>query len=103
MEAVRSTGASELQVLLMARLPASLPVFLSYTLFRWECNMRAATVLGLVGAGGIGSQLIISMKLFRYDEVMTLILAILMLVMLVDLLGQAVRRRVLEGSRTACR
>lgn len=96
-EAVRSTGANELQVLFLVRLPASLPIFLSYTLFRWECNMRAATVLGLVGAGGIGSQLIISMKLFRYDEVMTLILAILALVVLVDLLGQTVRRRLLEG------
>ncbi|GAW90995.1 phosphonate ABC transporter, inner membrane subunit [Calderihabitans maritimus] len=96
-EMVRSTGATEMQVLFFARLPLSLPVFLSYTLFRWECNMRAATVLGFVGAGGIGTQLMISMKLFRYNEVMTLILAILILIALVDILGQFLRTRVLDA------
>ncbi|MBO8170139.1 MAG: phosphonate ABC transporter, permease protein PhnE [Thermoanaerobacteraceae bacterium] len=96
-EMVRSTGATETQVLLFARLPLSLSVFLSYTLFRWECNMRAATVLGFVGAGGIGTQLIISIKLFRYNEVMTLILAILILIALVDILGQFLRTRVLDA------
>jgi phosphonate transport system permease protein len=96
-EAARSTGAGELKVLLFTRIPLMLPVLLSYTLFRWECNMRAATVLGFVGAGGIGTQLAISMKLFRYNEVLTLIIAILLLVTLVDVVGQIVRARVLES------
>jgi phosphonate transport system permease protein len=95
-EAARSTGAGELRVLLFTRIPLMLPVLLSYTLFRWECNMRAATVLGFVGAGGIGTQLAISMKLFRYNEVLTLILAILLLVTLVDIVGQIARARILE-------
>jgi phosphonate transport system permease protein len=87
----------------LARLPLALPVLLSYTLFRWECNMRAATVLGFVGAGGLGTQLSISMKLFRYSEVLTLALAILLLVTLVDLVGQVVRARVLDApSVQAC-
>ncbi|MEW6662611.1 MAG: phosphonate ABC transporter, permease protein PhnE [Bacillota bacterium] len=98
-EMARSTGAGELKVLGFVRLPHTLPVFLSYTLFRWECNMRAATILGFVGAGGIGSQLIISMKLFAYNEVMTLILVIFGLVVLLDLAGQLVRTRILDSYR----
>lgn len=100
-EAGRSTGASDLAVLLFVQLPSTLPVLLSYTLFRWECNMRAATLLGFVGAGGIGSQLIISMKLFQYNEVLTLVAAILLLVVLVDLVGQFIRTRILD-TRVAC-
>jgi phosphonate transport system permease protein len=63
--------------------------------------MRAATLLGFVGAGGIGSQLIISMKLFQYNEVLTLAATILLLVILVDVVGQVIRTRVLD-SRAAC-
>ena len=95
-ETARATGAGEMAVLAYVRIPVTLPVLLSYTLFRWECNMRAATVLGFVGAGGIGAQLMISMKLFAYPEVMTLILEILMLVVIVDLAGQFIRTRVLD-------
>jgi len=101
-EAGRSTGASELAVLLFIRVPSMLPTLLSYTLFRWECNMRAATLLGFVGAGGIGSQLVISMKLFQYHEVLTLALAILCLVVLSDVVGQVIRTRVLDGPGVDC-
>lgn len=101
-EAGRSTGAGGLAVLLFVQLPATLPVLLSYTFFRWECNMRAATLLGFVGAGGVGSQLVISMKLFQYHEVATLTLAILALVILVDVAGQIIRTRILDPSVTSC-
>ncbi|MFN8524805.1 MAG: phosphonate ABC transporter, permease protein PhnE [Chloroflexota bacterium] len=100
-ESARATGASELAVTMFARVPLALPVLFSYTLFRWECNMRAATVLGFVGAGGIGTQLSISMKLFRYDEVLTLALTILLLVTLVDLVGSVARARVLDAPTVA--
>lgn len=96
-EAARATGAGEGAVTLLARVPMALPILLSYTLFRWECNMRAATVLGFVGAGGIGTQLSISMKLFQYDEVLTLALATLLLVTIVDAVGGIVRARVLDA------
>lgn len=92
----RVTGASELQVLAFVRFPVTLPVFLSYTLFRWECNMRSATVLGFVGAGGIGTRLMISMKLYMYQEVTTLILAIFLLVIAVELIGQYLRTYILD-------
>jgi phosphonate transport system permease protein len=101
-EAGRSTGGTDLGVLLMIQLPAMLPVLLSYTLFRWECNMRAATLLGFVGAGGIGSQLTISMKLYQYHEVATLALSILVLVILVDIVGTIIRSRVLDAPTNAC-
>jgi len=97
-EAVRSTGASEGQVTAWARIPLTLPVLLSYTLFRWECNMRAATVIGFVGAGGIGTAITISYRLFRYDELATLILSILLLITVVDVTGQLIRARVLDAS-----
>lgn len=100
-EAARSTGASEGQVTAWARAPIALPVLLSYTLFRWECNMRAATVVGFVGAGGIGAAITIAYKLFRYDELATLVLAILLLITIVDLAGQVIRSRVLEGGTDA--
>lgn len=95
-EMARVSGAGELQVLAFVRFPVTLPVFLSYTLFRWECNMRSATVLGFVGAGGIGTQLMISMKLFMYQEVATLVLAILALVIAVELVGQYLRTHILD-------
>lgn len=96
-EVGRSTGGSELAIFAYVRFPVSLPVFLSYTFFRLECNMRAATILGFVGAGGIGSQLIISMKLFNYGEVSTLVAAIFILVAMSDLVGQLIRARVFKG------
>lgn len=102
-ETARSTGARELLVLFFVRIPINLPVLLSYTLFRWECNMRAATVLGFVGAGGIGTQLMISMKLFAYPEVMTLIIEIFALVVLVDLVGQFLRTRILDDPPLSCK
>jgi phosphonate transport system permease protein len=101
-ESSRATGATEAGVTLLARIPLALPILLSYTLFRWECNMRAATVLGFVGAGGIGTQLSISMKLFRYDEVLTLAIAIFLLVTLVDLVGNIIRARILDAPTITC-
>jgi phosphonate transport system permease protein len=104
-EMSRVTGASEMQIVAFVRMPDTLPVFLSYTLFRWECNMRSATVLGFVGAGGIGTQLMISMKLFMYQEVATLVIAILALVVIVELVGQYLRTRILDrpkNEQTGC-
>jgi phosphonate transport system permease protein len=103
-ESTRSTGASEAQVLFFARVPVTLPVLLSYTMFRWECNMRAATVLGFVAAGGLGSQLRISMNTYNYAQVTTLVIALLILVTLVDIAGQFIRKRILDVPETSsCR
>ncbi len=95
-ENARAAGANDVQVLAYVQVPTALPMLLSYTLFRWECNMRAATVLGFVGAGGIGTQLIYKLKLFQYQDLSTLILITLLLVTLVDLTGQLIRTRLLD-------
>ena len=102
-EMARVGGMDELKIFVLTRIPVTLPVFLSYTVFRWECNMRSATLLGFVGAGGIGTQLMISMKLFMYPEVATLILAIFVLVVLVEIIGQYLRTRILEQKSVNCR
>ncbi len=103
-ETVRGSGATELQTLLFARIPLTLPVLISYTMFRWECNMRAATVLGFVAAGGLGTELRFSMSTFNYPRITTLVLALIILVTLVDLGGQFLRKRILDTPETvACR
>ena len=79
-EAVQATGASKVQVILFAVIPQVIPAFISYSIFRFDVSIRSATVLGLVGAGGLGFSLIKTMKLFKYYETATCILVIFLLV-----------------------
>jgi phosphonate transport system permease protein len=92
-EAVRAAGGSRMQVVTHAILPQVLPRFLDTTLYRWEYNFRASTVLGVVGAGGIGFELIAALRVLAYDQVAAVMVAILAAVTLVDGLGGALRRR----------
>ncbi len=92
-EALRSAGAGSLQALLFGRLPQAAEGFASLTLYQWECNMRSATILGFVGAGGIGQEILISMNLFDYPKVATLVAATVLVVLAVDRFSAAVRRR----------
>jgi len=69
-----------------------MPQLLSYTLYRWENNIRMATVLGVVGAGGLGQMLFVSLSLFKQDEAATVLGAMLLIVGLVDLLSAVLRR-----------
>jgi phosphonate transport system permease protein len=92
-EALRATGAGTLQSFLFGRLPQAISGFTSLTLYQWECNIRSATILGFVGAGGIGQQILISMNLFDYPKVATLVGATIIAVLLVDRFSAAVRRR----------
>ena len=91
-EALQATGARPMQVFAYAVVPQILPEFVSLCLFRWEMNFRSSTVLGIVGAGGLGFELITSMRLFRYDEMTTIILLILAFVALVDFLASRIRQ-----------
>ncbi len=90
-EALRATGASGLQAFLFGRLPQAMSSFTSLTLYQWECNIRSATILGFVGAGGIGQQILISMNLFDYPKVATLVGATIIVVLIVDRFSAAVR------------
>ena len=94
-EALRSAGAGGLQALLFGRLPQAAGGFASLTLYQWECNMRSATILGFVGAGGIGQEILLSMNLFDYPKVATLVAATVLVVLAVDRFSAAVRRRLL--------
>ena len=90
--ALRTQGARAGQVFFYATLPQVLPQLMSYTLYRWENNIRAAAVLGVVGAGGLGQLLSFHMGLFHMNKTATVLLAMLVLVGLVDALSYGLRR-----------
>jgi phosphonate transport system permease protein len=92
-EALRTTGARGPQVVANGVVPAVTPQFVGLLLYRFDVNVRASLVLGLVGAGGIGFLINQSIKLFRFDQMLTYILAVLVLVVTVDNLSAVVRRR----------
>ena len=92
-EALRVRGVPEGRVFVYATLPLVLPQLVSYTLYRWENNIRAAAVLGVVGAGGLGQMLAFHMGLFQMGETGSILLAMLVLVALVDALSHACRRQ----------
>lgn len=95
LEALQSTGASRVQMVLYGWLPQVWPNILAYTLYRWECALRAATLMGFVGAGGIGQQIELSMRMFDYHEAVSLILIIFALSAIVEWLGDTLRRSML--------
>ncbi len=90
--ALRANGAKALCAFFYATLPQTLPQMLSYTLYRWENNIRAAAVLGVVGAGGLGQMLKYHLSLFQMQSAATVVLAMLLLVALVDAISFALRR-----------
>jgi phosphonate transport system permease protein len=94
-EAMQATGAGRLQVILFAMIPQAIPAFVSYSIYRFDVSIRAATILGLVGAGGLGFSLIKTMKLFKYHETATCILVIFLLVFVSDWVCAKVRARIL--------
>ena len=82
---------------MFAVLPQVIPAWIAATLYRFEVNLRAATILGMIGAGGIGFELYSSMKLFQYQDTATCVLVILAMVMTADYLSSRLRARVLAG------
>jgi len=92
-EAARAAGASELQVIARAILPQVLPQMADTTIYRWEYNFRASTVMGAVGAGGIGLELIGSLRILDYPQVLAILIAILVCVTIVDAIGDVLRRK----------
>jgi phosphonate transport system permease protein len=102
-EGVRATGATAVQVLRFAVLPQVLPVWLSTVLYYFESNVRSATILGVVGAGGIGHQLSDRIRVNAWDQVAFIVVLILATVAVIDALSRALRRGVLgeAGARRA--
>jgi len=91
-QSLRTNGASAGAAFFYATLSQTLPQMLSYTLYRWENNIRAAAILGVVGAGGLGQMLKYHLSLFQMQQAATVILAMLLLVALVDGISFALRR-----------
>ena len=94
-KALRSTGANRLKVLRYAVLPQVLPQYYAYIQYILERNIRTATVLGIVGAGGIGTELKGRWDLFDYDHVSTILLVIFITVVLLEWITQRLRKRVM--------
>lgn len=93
-EAIESTGASGLQVLWYGILPQVLPVIYGTTVYRWDINIRESTVLGFVGAGGIGILLYSSINQFQWHEVSLMLIAVFGVVLVSEFVSATVRQRI---------
>ncbi len=93
-EAIEATGASKLQILLIGVLPQVMPIILGTIIYRWDINIRESTVLGFVGAGGIGIVLYSSINLFAWHEVSVILVSIFGVVILSEYLSIKARARI---------
>ena len=94
-EGVRATGASKLHEIVWGVIPQVAPLWTSFALYRFESNSRSATVLGLIGAGGIGQVLFDSMNAFDFRAVSAIVIIVVVAVTLIDSLSQIMRKRLL--------
>lgn len=92
-EALESCGGNKMEVLFRAVLPQVAPEFLSYTLFRFEINMRAASTLGLVGAGGIGAPLIFAIRARGWERAFTIVIVLIITVTIIDFISGRIRKK----------
>ena len=93
-EAVRAAGSRFVEAMRFAALPQVLPGFASYTLLRFEINVRSGSVVGMVGAGGIGQDLFVAIRKFYYTDVSAILLMIIITVAAIDLVTERIRHRV---------
>jgi len=100
-EALTATGASRLQVIVYAMFPQALPQFVTYNLYWFEVGVRSATVLGMVGAGGIGFELVTTIRLFEWRETGVVLLLILAMVTVIDLASTWIRARIYRTEAAA--
>ncbi|RMF67799.1 MAG: phosphonate ABC transporter, permease protein PhnE [Cyanobacteria bacterium J069] len=92
-EAIEATGGDRLRTFAFAVLPEALPGLISISLYLWEFNVRSSVILGIVGAGGIGYELLVSLKLLDFPRLCTILLLILGMVSLIDALSAYLRQR----------
>jgi phosphonate transport system permease protein len=95
LEAMTAVGANKLQWIHFGVVPQVLPSFISYLLYTFEINVRAAAVLGLVGAGGIGFNMEVTLGLFRYNQTSVIIIVTLTIVLLIDYVSTKIREKLL--------
>ncbi|MCM3570910.1 phosphonate ABC transporter, permease protein PhnE [Neobacillus mesonae] len=92
-EALIATGANRIQTLWFAIIPQVIPGFLSYTLYRFEINVRSATILGVIGAGGIGTPLIFALTSRDWNRVGIILIGIIVMVTMIDLISGYLRKK----------
>ncbi|MBW4459759.1 MAG: phosphonate ABC transporter, permease protein PhnE [Nodosilinea sp. WJT8-NPBG4] len=92
-EAVEATGCDRIRTFTFAVLPEALPGLIGISLYLWEFNVRSSVILGIVGAGGIGYELLVSLKLLDFPRLCTILLLILAMVTLIDALSARLRQR----------
>ncbi|HEX2979715.1 MAG TPA: ABC transporter permease subunit, partial [Anaerolineaceae bacterium] len=97
--AILNSGVSPAKAFFYGLLPQALPNLISYSFYRFECSIRSATVLGLIGAGGLGFQILLSLQSLRYEEMLPLLLALLMLSGVTDLWSARLRLYIGGSSR----
>ena len=93
LEGLRATGSNWYEEIRFGVVPQVLPNFASYTLLRFEINIRAAAIIGIVGAGGIGQELMIAIKQFHREDQSAIVLMIILCVILIDEVGRRIRHR----------
>ncbi|WP_122596360.1 phosphonate ABC transporter, permease protein PhnE, partial [Pseudomonas viridiflava] len=92
-EGVRATGASALQEVIYGVIPQVMPLWISYALYRFESNVRSATVVGMVGAGGIGVILWENIRAFAFVQTSAVLLVIIVVVSVIDIASQRLRKQ----------
>ena len=97
-EALQATGARPLQVIVFGVLPQVITAWIAVILYRFEVNLRSATVLGMVGAGGLGFELVSSLKLFKYEQTATCMIVITLMVVIADAVSGRLRNAIQRGS-----
>jgi phosphonate transport system permease protein len=91
-EGIRATGATRLQEVIFGVVPQVMPLWSSFTLYRFETNVRSATVLGIVGAGGIGHSLYENVRSFQYSQTAAIVIIVVLTVMVIDLISARIRK-----------
>jgi phosphonate transport system permease protein len=94
-EGIRATGARKLQEVIFGVVPQVMPLWSSLTLYRFETNVRSATTLGIVGAGGIGQTLYESIRAFQYAETAAQVIIVMVTVVAIDLISARLRRHLI--------
>lgn len=92
-EGIRATGASKIQEIIFGVIPQVIPLWTSYTLYRFEANVRSASVLGIVGAGGIGVSLYQSFRSFKYGKVSAILIILILAVTIIDTVSAKIRQK----------
>jgi phosphonate transport system permease protein len=93
LEAIQATGGTRLQTIVYAVIPQVLPPFISFTIYRWDINVRLSTVIGLVGGGGIGFILIQWIRQFQYEAAGIAVWLIAITVAVLDYVSSEIRER----------